>query len=227
MLQKNQEFETTKNNLLLEIQFLKKINQISNEEKKDKTAACASNPAGQPSTTNKPGTTYRLADAGEKDREKMNSLERENTDLRKKLSLATAGAMEGNDPHFDTSRFMTLNRFTHDHFDGYNIPELMRICRVIIARRGVFTLNMMELATVYKAIYTAALEKDPHRKMAGTISFDLCSQKDRIQHLENELVESKKILKVLSKQRGEFNIFIDTKAKCTQLAKERNVKRKT
>lgn len=108
------------------------------------------------------------------------------------------------------------NSFSRRPSSGYNIPELLRICRTIIAKKGVFTLTTSELKVVHCAVYTAAMQKDPIKKSERAISYDIESGKEKIEYLQSELTESRQILKQFSKPKGDFNIIINTPVNCTQ-----------
>lgn len=129
----------------------------------------------------------------------------------------------------ESSKIFPINR---GHVDGYNIPELLRICRTIIAKKGVFTLASSELNVIHRAIYTAALGKESISKTSQTAS-SFVDQQNRVEHLENTLLESKKILRKLSKPNGDLNIIINTPINCAQTQNlknnvgERNATRKT
>lgn len=93
---------------------------------------------------------------------------------------------------------------------GYNIPELLRICRTVIARRGLFTLSTPELQVVYGAVCEAALQKDPIRHSQLEISYAIDEGRGRIDSLQNELSDTKHIMSRLKRSSKESNISMSS-----------------
>lgn len=112
------------------------------------------------------------------------------------------------------SKHFTLNA-SESKF-GYNIPELLRICRTIIAKKGVFTLTTAELQVVQRAVHTAAIHKDPIRKSEREISYDIEDGKEKIDYLQNELSDSQQVLKTFNKPSANFNNVFSTPMHSTQ-----------
>lgn len=132
-----------------------------------------------------------------------------------KQKKATGKSIPGTDRCLSSEHLMISDDFK------YNIPELIRICRLIILKRGLYCLNLDELRLVHNAAYFAALEKDPNRKLAKSIAVDLSNRKSRIEYLRNELAKSKKSLKKLAEPR-EYNIVINNPITITQSQMNRN-----
>lgn len=109
------------------------------------------------------------------------------------------------------------------NFNPLNTSELAKICRKVIAQ-GVFALTMPELKCIHNAIYIAALEKDPLKKITTMLSLDLNDSQYRIECLESQLAESTKQLKRLLKPRAQdINITINTPITCNQNQTNSNV----
>lgn len=148
-------------------------------------------------------------------KEKVNKLKRQ---------LEQQEAAKKNMPMKSSSKLPLPNSHIHEYgrgdcvcnFSPFSTSELTKICRKILAT-GIFTLTMPELKIIHNATYIAALEKDPLKKMTTMLSLDLNDSKCRVAYLEDQLAESTKQLKLLSRTRSQdINITINTPITCTQ-----------
>lgn len=211
LFQQNSELKTKKNGLTLDIQSLSK--EIAEFREKEQEWM---------HRTDK----FENKKIIDEEPNQINFLTKENNDL-KEIIKTMQESIDLNQnaitthrlpfmPNKECCEILQIYPNSRGNTDGYNIPELLRICRTIIARKGVFTLTTPELHVIHKAIYAAALGKESVQKAAHVQTHFADQQNNRVEQLESKLLESKKILRKLSKQNGDLNIIINTPINCSQ-----------
>lgn len=211
LFQQNSELKAIKNGLTLDIQSLSKEVAVFREKEQEWLRRTAS--VENKKTKDEEPNEINLLTKENNDLKELIKSMQESTDLKQNAIAAHRSPfMSDKDccesfQNYPNSRTIT---------DGYNIPELLRICRTIIAKKGVFTLTTPELHVIHKAVYAAALGKESGQKTPQVHTHFADQQSNRVEQLESKLLESKKILRKLNKQNGDLNIIINTPINLTQ-----------